>query len=52
MRTKTKKNELEIPPPHQSIKLFPGLWINLSKKGGSLSVGGHGLTANIKEGRA
>ena len=31
------------------IKLFPGLWINLSKKGGSLSVGGHGLTANISK---
>jgi hypothetical protein len=33
------------------IKLFPGLWINLSKKGGSVSVGGHGATTNIsKEG--
>ena len=31
------------------IRLFPGLWINLSKKGGSLSVGGHDLTANISK---
>jgi Protein of unknown function (DUF4236) len=29
------------------IHLFPGAWINLSKKGGSLSFGGHGLTENI-----
>ena len=29
------------------LKLFPGVWINLSKRGGSLSVGGHGLTTNI-----
>jgi Protein of unknown function (DUF4236) len=31
------------------IRIVPGLWINLSKKGGSLSVGGHGLTANISK---
>jgi hypothetical protein len=31
------------------IKLIPGLWVNLSKKGGSLSVGGHGLTANMSK---
>jgi hypothetical protein len=31
------------------LKILPGLWINLSKKGGSLSVGGHGLTANISK---
>jgi hypothetical protein len=31
------------------IKLFPGLWINLSKKGGSVSVGGHGATTNISK---
>jgi len=29
------------------IKLFPGAWINLSKGFPSLSVGGHGLTANV-----
>ena len=29
------------------LKLLPGVWVNLSKKGGSLSVGGHGLTTNI-----
>ena len=29
------------------LKLIPGVWINLSKKGGSLSVGGRGLTTNI-----
>jgi Protein of unknown function (DUF4236) len=31
------------------LKLFPGLWINLSKKGGSLSVGGRGATVNISK---
>lgn len=31
------------------LKILPGLWISLSKKGGSLSVGGHGLTANISK---
>ena len=29
------------------LKLFPGLWINLSKKGGSVSLGGHGATVNL-----
>ena len=29
------------------LRIVPGLWINLSKKGGSLLVGGHGLTADI-----
>jgi Protein of unknown function (DUF4236) len=31
------------------LRIIPGVWINLSKKGGSLSVGGHGLTANISK---
>ncbi len=31
------------------VKILPGIWINLSKKGGSLSVGGHGLTAKISK---
>ena len=30
------------------IKIMPGLWLNLSKSGVSTSVGGHGLTTNIK----
>jgi hypothetical protein len=29
------------------LKLFPGIWINLSKLGGSLSVGSYGLTTSI-----
>ena len=29
------------------IRLFKRAWINLSKKGGSVSVGGHGFTENI-----
>jgi Protein of unknown function (DUF4236) len=29
------------------IRIVKGLWLNLSKRDGSLSVGGHGLTANI-----
>jgi hypothetical protein len=29
------------------IRLFKGVWINLSKKGGSLSMGGHGATTNV-----
>src|ERR1700676_3805926 len=28
------------------LRIFPGLWLNLSKKGGSLSVGGRGATVN------
>jgi Protein of unknown function (DUF4236) len=31
------------------VKLIPGVWINLSKKGGSLSVGGHGATVNLSK---
>jgi hypothetical protein len=31
------------------IRIVKGLWINLSKRGGSLSVGGHGLTAKISK---
>ena len=26
------------------VRLFEGAWINLSKQGGSLSIGGHSLT--------
>lgn len=29
------------------LRIFHGLWINLSKKGGSLSVGGRGATINV-----
>jgi hypothetical protein len=29
------------------LSILPGLWINLSKKGGSLSVGGRGATINV-----
>ena len=32
------------------IKIIPGLWFNLSKSGISTSVGGKGLTVNIKDG--
>jgi hypothetical protein len=31
------------------IKLFPGLWLNASKRGISARIGGHGLTANISK---
>lgn len=31
----------------RSVKLFPGVKINLSKTGASLSVGGRGATMNI-----
>ncbi|MCQ9426679.1 DUF4236 domain-containing protein [Pseudomonas sp. LJDD11] len=31
----------------KSIKIIPGVKLNLGKKGASLSVGGRGLTANI-----
>ncbi len=31
------------------IKILPGLWLNLSKRGVSTSIGGKGLTVNIKE---
>jgi hypothetical protein len=33
------------------IKIFPGLWLNLSKSGVSTSIGGKGLTVNIKDGK-
>jgi hypothetical protein len=29
------------------LRIFPGLWLNLSKKGGSLSVGARGGTVNV-----
>jgi hypothetical protein len=29
------------------LRIIPGLWLNLNKSGGSLSVGGHGFTENI-----
>lgn len=33
------------------VRLFKGAWINLSKQGGYLSIGGHGLTTDLsKEG--
>ena len=31
------------------LKIFPGLWDNLSKRGGSLSVGGRGATINVSK---
>jgi hypothetical protein len=33
------------------IKLFPGVSINLSKSGVSTSIGGKGLTVNLKGGK-
>lgn len=33
------------------IKILPGIWFNLSKRGISTSIGGKGLTVNIKEGK-
>jgi hypothetical protein len=33
------------------IKLFPGLWLNVSKSGVSTSIGGKGLTVNLKGGK-
>ncbi|MBI3479132.1 MAG: DUF4236 domain-containing protein [Nitrosomonadales bacterium] len=33
------------------IKLLPGVWLNLSKGGVSTSIGGKGLTVNIKSGK-
>ena len=29
------------------LRILPGLWLNLSKRGGSLSVGGRGATVNL-----
>jgi Protein of unknown function (DUF4236) len=31
------------------IKILPGIWFNLSKRGISTSIGGKGLTLNIKD---
>jgi Protein of unknown function (DUF4236) len=33
------------------IKILPGLWLSLSKRGVSTSIGGKGLTVNINEGK-
>ncbi|MBY0578444.1 MAG: DUF4236 domain-containing protein [Burkholderiales bacterium] len=33
------------------IKIIPGLWLNLSKSGVSTSIGGKGLTVNLKDGK-
>jgi len=33
------------------IKILPGLWFNLSKRGISTSIGGKGLTVNLKDGK-
>src|ERR1700730_12840219 len=32
---------------HKRLRIIPGFWLNLSKKGGSLSVGGRGATINV-----
>ena len=33
------------------IRILPGIWLNLSKRGVSTSIGGKGLTVNIKDGK-
>jgi hypothetical protein len=33
------------------IKILPGVWFNLSKSGVSTSIGGKGLTVNLKNGK-
>ena len=33
----------------KSIKIAPGLWLNISKRGQSLSIGGRGATTNISK---
>lgn len=33
------------------IKILPGFWFNLSKSGISTSIGGKGLTVNLKGGK-
>jgi L,D-peptidoglycan transpeptidase YkuD (ErfK/YbiS/YcfS/YnhG family) len=33
------------------IRILPGIWLNLSKRGVSTSIGGKGITVNIKEGK-
>ena len=35
----------------KSIRLFPGVRLNLSKSGASTSIGPRGLTMNVKPGR-
>jgi len=32
---------------HEVLKIAPGLWVNLSKSGISLSLGGRGATVNL-----
>jgi hypothetical protein len=32
---------------HKRVRLFKGAWINISKWGGSVSIGGRGATTNI-----
>ena len=34
------------------IKILPGLWLNLSKSGISTSIGGKGVTVNLKNGKS
>ena len=34
------------------IKIFSGLWLNVSKSGISTSIGGKGLTVNLKDGKS
>ena len=34
------------------IKILPGVWFNVSKSGVSTSIGGKGLTVNLKNGKA
>jgi hypothetical protein len=34
---------------HKRLRIIPGLWVNLSKKGGSISVGGRGATINVNQ---
>jgi hypothetical protein len=29
------------------LRIFPGLWLNMNKRGGSLSAGSRGLTVNF-----
>jgi hypothetical protein len=33
------------------LKILPGIWLNLSKRGISTSIGGKGLTVNLKDGK-
>ena len=35
---------------HKRLKIIPGIWLNLSKTGISLSLGGRGLTWNSRRG--